>query len=114
VIFSLVVTGFQLTRSLMQFGSITVSIEPTYSRRSVGRTSEQIVAATQKHDLLITYVLHLDEGHGILRTENRRSYHALVEAFLAEHLGGWCEPVGDDFDGSSLQVLAGRDPIPGL
>jgi hypothetical protein len=34
--------------------------------------------------------------------------------FLAKHLGGRFEPVGDDFAGSTIAFKAGRDLIPGL
>ncbi|WP_267549422.1 S9 family peptidase [Rhizobium rhizogenes] len=76
--------------------------------------SEQIVSAMQRHGIPVTYVLYPDEGHGIQRMENRRSYSAVVEAFLAQHLGGPCEPAGDDLVGSSHQFLAGREFIAGL
>lgn len=76
--------------------------------------SDQIVAAMQKRSIPVTYILYPDEGHGVERAENRRSYTAVVEAFLATHLGGWCEPVGEDYEGSSIQFKAGRDLIPGL
>jgi hypothetical protein len=42
------------------------------------------------------------------------SFNAVVEAFLAEHLGGRVEPVGDDFTGSSIQVKSGADQVQGL
>jgi hypothetical protein len=37
-----------------------------------------------------------------------------MEAFLAEHLGGRYEPVGKDFQGSTIQALAGAEQVPGL
>jgi dipeptidyl aminopeptidase/acylaminoacyl peptidase len=76
--------------------------------------SDQIVAAMQERGIPVTYILYPDEGHGVERAENRRSYTAVVEAFLAEHLGGRCEPVGGDFEGSSIQFKAGRELIPNL
>jgi hypothetical protein len=36
------------------------------------------------------------------------------EAFLGTCLGGRIEPVGDDFSGSSLEVLVGKEYIPGV
>ena len=74
--------------------------------------SEQIVAAMQRHGIPVTYVHYADEGHGLGRPENRRSFAAVTEAFLAQHLGGRCEPVGDDFDGSTIAFKAGRELIP--
>jgi len=76
--------------------------------------SEQIVAAMQQHRIPVTYVYYPDEGHGLGRPENRRSFKAVVEAFLAAHLGGRCEPVGDDFASSTIEFKAGRELIPGL
>jgi dipeptidyl aminopeptidase/acylaminoacyl peptidase len=76
--------------------------------------SEQIVAAMQQHGIPVTYVYYRDEGHGLGRPENRRSFKAVAEAFLAAHLGGRCEPVGDDFENSTIEFKVGRELIPGL
>jgi dipeptidyl aminopeptidase/acylaminoacyl peptidase len=76
--------------------------------------SEQIVAAMRQHGIPVTYVSYPDEGHGLGRPENRRSFKAVAEAFLAAHLGGRCEPVGDDFEDSTIEFKVGRDLIPGL
>jgi dipeptidyl aminopeptidase/acylaminoacyl peptidase len=76
--------------------------------------SEQIVAAMQGHGIPVTYIVYPDEGHGLGRAENRRSYKAVAEAFLSVHLGGRCEPVGDDFEGSTIEFKGGRELIPGL
>ncbi len=62
----------------------------------------------------MTYVLYPDEGHGFARPENRLSFYAIAEAFLAEHLGGRFEPIGQDFRGASLSVPAGAGEVPGL
>jgi hypothetical protein len=62
----------------------------------------------------VTYLLYPDEGHGMARPENRLSFYALAEAFLAKCLGGASEPVGDDLKGSSMQVLESTEDIPGL
>ena len=74
--------------------------------------SEQIVAAMQRHGIPVTYLYYPDEGHGLGRPENRRSFAAVTEAFLAKHLGGRRQPIGDDFDGSTITFRAGRDLIP--
>jgi dipeptidyl aminopeptidase/acylaminoacyl peptidase len=76
--------------------------------------SDQIVAAMQKRKIPVTYVFYKDEGHGFRRVENRLSFTAVAEAFLAQHLGGSVESVGDDFKGSSIEFRAGRDLIPGI
>jgi dipeptidyl aminopeptidase/acylaminoacyl peptidase len=67
--------------------------------------SDQIVSALQEKGIPVTYLLYPDEGHGFVRPENRLSFHAVAERFLAEVLGGRCEPVGDDLEGSSMKVM---------
>lgn len=76
--------------------------------------SEQIVNAMRERGIPVTYVLYPDEGHGFARPENRLSFYAIAEAFLAEHLGGRYQPVGDDFNGSNMTVPLGSDEVPGL
>ena len=77
--------------------------------------SDQIVAAMQKKGLPVTYVLFPDEGHGFARPENNLAFTAVAEAFLAKHLGGRYQPMtAADFAGSTIQILAGADGIPGL
>jgi dipeptidyl aminopeptidase/acylaminoacyl peptidase len=70
--------------------------------------SDQIVQAMQERGIPVTYLLYPDEGHGFARPENNLSFYATAEDFLAQCLGGRFEPVGDDFQGSSVQVLAGK------
>jgi len=73
--------------------------------------SDQIVRAMQDRNIPVTYVLYPDEGHGFARPENRLSFMAIAEAFLAEHLGGRFEPVGSDFEGSSMSIQTGRELV---
>ena len=76
--------------------------------------SDQIVKAMQDKNLPVTYVLYGDEGHGFVRPENRLSFYAIAESFLAENLGGRYEPIGKDFEGANFTVPAGIDDVPGL
>jgi dipeptidyl aminopeptidase/acylaminoacyl peptidase len=76
--------------------------------------SDQIVAAMKKKQLPVTYVLFPDEGHGFARPQNRLAFYAIGEGFLSKCIGGRYEPIGNDFDGSSLTVLQGADVVPGL
>lgn len=76
--------------------------------------SDQIVAEMKKKGIPVTYVLYPDEGHGFVRPENRLSFFAVAEAFLAQHLGGAFEPIGDDLSGSSITVPEGAGYIPHL
>lgn len=64
--------------------------------------SDQIVAAMTKAKIPVIYALYEDEGHGLARPENRLSYYAMVEHFLAKILGGRAEEIGDDFHGANL------------
>jgi dipeptidyl aminopeptidase/acylaminoacyl peptidase len=76
--------------------------------------SDQIVAEMKKKGIPVTYVLYPDEGHGFVRPENRLSFFSVAEAFLAQHLGGEFEPIGDDLSGSSITVPEGAGHIPHL
>jgi len=76
--------------------------------------ADQIVAAMKEKKIPVTYVLFNDEGHGMARPENRFAFYAIAEAFLAEHLGGRFEPIGDAFSGANFDVPAGDQGVPGL
>jgi len=76
--------------------------------------SDQIVDAMQEKKIPVTYALFPDEGHGFARPENRLAFYGVAEGFLANCLGGQAEPLGDDLNGSSLQVPAGAEDIKGL
>ena len=76
--------------------------------------ADQIVTAMQAKGIPVTYVLYPDEGHGFARPENSLSFNAVVEAFLSRHLGGRYQPVGTDFQGSTITVPTGAAGVPGL
>lgn len=76
--------------------------------------SDQMVKGMVEKKIPVTYVLYPDEGHGFQRPENRMSFFAVSEAFLAEHLGGKYEPLNNDLKGSTMQVPEGGQHIPGL
>jgi dipeptidyl aminopeptidase/acylaminoacyl peptidase len=76
--------------------------------------ADQIVDAMESKKIPVTYVLYPDEGHGFSNEPNRMSFNAVTEAFLAEQLGGEFEPVGKDFEGSSIHVPVGADDVPGI
>jgi len=76
--------------------------------------ADQIVTAMQAKGIPVTYVLYPDEGHGFARPENSLSFNAVVEAFLSRYLGGRYQPVGADFQGSTITVPTGAAGVPGL
>ncbi len=57
--------------------------------------SDQIVAAMRRNGKAVEYVVYPDEGHGFARPENRLHFNAVTELFLARHLGGRAEPLGE-------------------
>jgi len=69
--------------------------------------ADQIVAELRRRSIPYRYALFADEGHGFARPENRIAFYAEVEAFLAEHLGGRAQALGDAHQGSSIEVTAG-------
>lgn len=76
--------------------------------------ADQIIEAMRAKTLPVTYVLYPQEGHGFAVPENGLSFNAIAETFLAAHLGGRCEPFGDDFHGSEFEVREGAAYVPGL
>ncbi len=76
--------------------------------------ADQIVEAMTSKNIPVTYVLYPDEGHGFSGEHNRMSFKAVVEAFLAQNLEGRYQPVGNDFDESSILVPVGAANVPGV
>ena len=74
--------------------------------------SDQIVKAMQSKHIPVTYVLFPDEGHGFVRPANRLAFYAVTEAFLAKHLGGRYQPIGQLSKGprSPCRWVRGRCP----
>jgi dipeptidyl aminopeptidase/acylaminoacyl peptidase len=76
--------------------------------------ADQIVDAMKEKKIPVTYVLFPDEGHGFARPENNLAFTAVTEAFLSRFLGGRYEPIGDDFEGSTITVPTGAADVPRL
>lgn len=83
-------------------------------RRVKEAQSAQIIAAMRAKALPVTYALYPEEGHGFAVPQNRISFFAIAEAFLAAHLGGRAEPIGGDFAGAKFEVSEGASRVPGL
>lgn len=69
--------------------------------------SDQIVKVMQGKNIPVIYALYNDEGHGFVKPENRLSYYALIEQFLAKILGGREESIGEDLKGANF-LLNGK------
>lgn len=76
--------------------------------------SDAIVEALKRAGAPVVYAVYPDEGHGLLRAANSRSFWAIAEQFLARALGGRAAPLGDALEGSSVTIEAGADWLPGL
>jgi dipeptidyl aminopeptidase/acylaminoacyl peptidase len=76
--------------------------------------ADQIVNAMKAKKIPVTYVLFPDEGHGFARPQNNLAFTAVEEAFLAKILGGRYEPIGGDFEDSTITVPEGAADVPGL
>ena len=75
---------------------------------------DQIIAAMRAKGLPVTYVLYPEEGHGFAEPENRISFYAIAEAFLAAHLGGRAEPFGGGLRRCQVRGRRGRAHVAGL
>jgi dipeptidyl aminopeptidase/acylaminoacyl peptidase len=70
--------------------------------------ADQMVAALVANDIPVVYILYPDEGHGFARPENRIAFNAVIETFLATHLGGRAEPVTSvELAASSMEIKTG-------
>ena len=67
--------------------------------------SESIVQSLQKRSVPVDFVVFPDEGHGIVNPKNSIALFAVIEKFLATHLGGrYEEDLNDAVSGSSAQL----------
>ena len=71
--------------------------------------SDQIVTAMKEHGIPVMYLLYKDEGHGLARPENRMSFYAHAEIFLANMLKGRHLNHDGKFPDSSIEIIEGKD-----
>ena len=76
--------------------------------------SDQLVDAMSANELPVTYVNFPDEGHGFARPENRTAFFAVMEGFLEGCLGGSSEPVTDELEKSTAEILYGKGYVKNL
>ncbi|MFI0484327.1 alpha/beta fold hydrolase [Actinomadura sp. 9N215] len=53
---------------------------------------DTLIAALETHQIPYRHLKFDGEGHGLVRPQNRETFYAAVEEFLARHLGGACGP----------------------
>lgn len=75
------------------------------------RWSDDMASALEEAGKEVTYVLFPDEGHRYLSSDNNEAWWAAVEAFLARHLGGRHEPMGDSMERSSARIVMGEEQL---
>lgn len=76
--------------------------------------SDQIVAAMKEAGVPVTYLLYPDEGHGFAKPANNIAFTAVTESFLARHLGGRAERIGETLAQSTAQIVEGAEFVEGL
>ncbi|NRB11112.1 MAG: S9 family peptidase [Rickettsiaceae bacterium] len=69
------------------------------------RESDQIAAKVKENNVPLLYLLYSDEGHGLARPENRLSFFANAEEFLAKFLKGRLQPDDGDYEGSTIEFI---------
>ncbi|HSX14144.1 MAG TPA: S9 family peptidase [Chlamydiales bacterium] len=74
--------------------------------------ADQIVDAMKMNHIPVIYALYPSEGHGFANPNNRLSFYALTEQFLADVLGGKAEPIGSDFSGADFVLNGVNHPTP--
>lgn len=58
--------------------------------------AERMVAAMEKYNIPVRYVVYPDEGHGFQKEANQISSMAIIEEFLSKTLGGWYEKMSTE------------------
>ncbi|WFL78005.1 S9 family peptidase [Altererythrobacter arenosus] len=76
--------------------------------------SDQIVGAMKAAGIPVTYVLYPDEGHGFAKPANNIAFTAITENFLASCIGGRAEPIGDDLEPSTAEIVEGQEHVKSL
>lgn len=82
--------------------------------RVVQAESDRMAGELQRCGVEVVYLVFPDEGHGFVQMSNQLAFFAAVEAFLARHLGGRCEPADDHVRRSTMRIQAGAHCLPEL
>jgi dienelactone hydrolase len=90
-------------------------IHGTNDPRVTQQASDQMVAAIQRRKGQVTYAIYPDEKHEFKQLANAQVGYALIENFLAKHLGSRAEPIQPkELMDSNVQIIVGSQLIPSL
>lgn len=76
--------------------------------------TEPMAQALAARGASVTYLVFSNEGHELMRQENRLAYFAAAESFLGRCLGGRVERFGPIARGARVRVPIGVAVVPGL
>ncbi len=77
--------------------------------RVLKQEADQMADAMRANGLPVNYVLFPDEGHGFSRPANDLAFKTVVEAFLAQHLGGSAlAPDRAEVAGNRMEIVEGE------
>lgn len=80
--------------------------------RVVQKESDQIVSILKGKNKPVAYVLYENEGHSLMKDNNRKSSLAFAESFLAKFLGGELEPLSEkEKTGATYKILEGKELV---
>jgi len=74
--------------------------------------SDDMSQALKKEGIPVIFLLYPDEGHGIVKPRNFNSQYAIMEVFLAKHLGGRYELNPSDMKDTSATIPVGAELLP--
>jgi len=76
--------------------------------------ADAFAQALQARGAPVTYLAFPNEGPELTYAPNRLAYHAVLDQFLGDCLGGRVEPVGAALEGAQLEAYQGAASVPGL
>lgn len=73
--------------------------------------SDRIFNKMLEKNIPVSYLLYPDEGHGVVKPNNRQAMYAAMEGFLARNLGGSQEPMTNEAENSSMIIVKGSTEL---
>ncbi len=102
---------------VLRAGQITRPLLIAMGARDSGASRaefETIAQSLRTRRIGLTSLLFPQEGATLVRPQNRLAYHAVLEHFLADCLGGRSEPAGTSLEGAEMIAYDGAASVPGL